>query len=326
MADLEQDHPEVYSSFKKVETLPLEPTQAEIDSKAVAVIGFGQIEFESKSLPGSFIECFVMTLGDTWNAGSTLEGRGQILAISGQGHVPVSGHEELSSKCRGVGGKAWVTDETPLEKVGKTTVCTTEGKKLSECPGVEEREVLYKEFRRESEQTTPWNVELECDAVEEEPPESYLKVGIADRNSKHANFGEENKSYCPEASERLAGESGERKATEAEQTTQEAEGKHGAALELRSCYAKAGIPGDTPAGCIRFDIVAPAEGFEDAFGGGPLFLRVRNGIAVASPSEVRQMERQWGELQCESEGCTAFGVATGSVKVMGTSLQLIQAH
>jgi hypothetical protein len=45
-ANDEQGHPEGYSDLKKIEK-PLEPTAEEIDKKAVAVVGFGQLELES---------------------------------------------------------------------------------------------------------------------------------------------------------------------------------------------------------------------------------------------------------------------------------------
>jgi hypothetical protein len=326
----EQGHPEGYSTEKKIEKLPLEPTEAEIDNKAVAQVGFGQIELESHQLPGSFIECVNLGFGDGWNAPVTpvfgLRGRGQILGWVASGHIPASPNNELSSKCRGIGGTAWALAETPLERIGKKTICTTEGKKLTECPGVEEREVVYKEFKREEHQTLPWNVELVCRDVEIEEGvfeyEGEVHIGIPNKNTKHANFGEENKTGCKTQAELKAEEGTLRTETEAEQTTQEGEGKHGSALELKSCYAKRGIPGDTPAGCIKVDIVSPKEGFEDPFGGSLRPLG-KNGRPAA---EWKFSKSESGELQCENEGCTAFGVTGGSVKETGTSLQLLAAH
>jgi hypothetical protein len=115
--------------------------------------------------------------------------------------------------------------------------------------------------------------------------------------------------------------------TAAEQTTQEGEGKHGSALELKSCYAKRGIPGDTPAGCISVDVVSPAEGFEDPFGG-TLVSRWINGVSTTDPSRWFQFgERgEGGEVQCETEGCTAFGTPAGRMNVTGYQLQLLQLH
>jgi hypothetical protein len=271
--------------------------------------------------------------GDGWNAPVTpvfgLRARGQILGWTASGHIPVSPNNELSSKCRGIGGKVWLTPETPLERIGKKTICTTEGKKLSECPGVEEREVVYKEFKRETSLTDPWSVELVCRDVEIEEGvfeyEGIVRVGVADKNSKHGNFGEENKTGRKTQAELKAEEEKLRTETEAEQTTQEGEGKHGQALELKSCYAKRGVPGDTPAGCIRFDLVSPAQGFEDPYSGSLRALG-HNGSAPTAPSEWKFAKTESGQLQCENEGSTAFLVTGGSIKEMGTSVQLMQAH
>jgi hypothetical protein len=331
-ANDEQGHPEGYSDFKKLEKLPLEPTEAEIDSKAVAGESWGQYEMESEQLPGGFIECAVVAFGDGWNAPVSpvfgLRGRGQVLGFSALGHLPVrASSEELSSHCRGIGGKAWVVTETPLERIGKKTICKTEGKKLSECPGVEEREVVYKEFKRENTQTVPWNVEAICRDTEIEEGvfeyEGLVKVGIPDKNSKHPNFGGENTTGCKTPAELKSEEGTLRTETEAEQTTQEGEGKHGSSLELKSCYAKRGVPGDTPAGCLRVDVISPAEGFEDPFGG-TFKSTFKSATGVSIPATWFQSKGEGGELQCENEGCTAFGTAGGKVTVTGNELQQLQ--
>jgi hypothetical protein len=330
-ANIEQGNPEVYETFKKAVPLPAEPTLAETNADAVEAVGWGDFALESQQVAGSVLECGVLAFGTGWNAKIGSRARGQILGFTGEGHMRVGRpeHEEVSAVCRGASGKAWMTIETPLERIGKKTICTTEGKKLSECPAAEEREVVYKEFKRENEQTTPWNTEPICRATEIEEGvfeyEAVVKIGLPDKNSKHANFSEENKSPCRTQAELEAEEKKLREETEAEQTLQEAEGKHGKALELKSCYAKRGVPGDTPAGCLRINLVAPVEGVEIPLGG-TLKSRWINGVSPTDPSHWFQFGNpsEGGMLQCEKEGCAAFATASGRVTAVGSELQLLQ--
>jgi hypothetical protein len=195
--------------------------------------------------------------------------------------------------------------------------------------GCRTRDVRTARAERGREETTPWNVELVCqiEEVEELTTEesALLTIGVPDKNSKHANWDEQNKTGCKYPKELEAEEKKLREETEAEQTTQEAEGKHGQALELKSCYAKRGVPGDTPAGCIRVDIVSPAEGLEEAFGGSVRRLFYDGFSAVGVPSDLEGPN--YGPLQCEREGCTASGgPGGGHVKLIGTSMQLVWAR
>ncbi len=142
-ANLIEGNPIIYSNGSKVET----------EAKAVSVVGYGDIELKSEQLPGGFVECTNLGLGSSFNAGSPLRSKGKILTWMAAGHAPTSAHKELSAECRGLGGKAWATDEKPLHVVESQT--------------------------KHGELTVPWNVEGICRInTETEETTAIVVVGV----------------------------------------------------------------------------------------------------------------------------------------------------
>ena len=119
------------------------------ESKAVGQVGYGDFGLQNSMLPEGEIECTSLSLLSGWNSGAPARMHGQILSWSAAGHDIAGTHTELSSECRGAGGKAFATDETPLAKDPK-----------------------------HGELTVPWNIEATCGEREGEKV-AIMKIGVA---------------------------------------------------------------------------------------------------------------------------------------------------
>jgi hypothetical protein len=108
---LESGTPELYSNGLRLNEIRREQ------------VSYGQSKFASTQLPGGENECVWLDFGSWWNEGTPSRAHGQILTWTLNGHTVEGTHTELSSKCRGLGGSGWVTDETPINegKRGKVT-------------------------------------------------------------------------------------------------------------------------------------------------------------------------------------------------------------
>jgi hypothetical protein len=142
-ANVAEGNPQLYSNGSKVEA----------ESKAVAVLGYGDVELKSEQLPGGFVECTSVGIGSGFNTGSPSRGKGKILSYMAAGHAPASTHKELSAECRGLGGKAWATDEKPIKPESALNA-------------------------KRGELTVPWNVEGICRINESEETTTIVIVGV----------------------------------------------------------------------------------------------------------------------------------------------------
>jgi len=169
-AELKKGDPEIYSNQHRLGTG---------EAVGISQIGYGDIELESKELPGGLIECANLALGTGYNGESPPRALGQILAFTAEGHAPGEGgdlNDELSAQCRGPAGTAWATDETPI-KMAPATEAT--------------RGAL----------STPWNVEGDC-GKREGAAVTILKIGVPTTRTEAEKTADEAKKCVTEAAEK----------------------------------------------------------------------------------------------------------------------------
>jgi hypothetical protein len=115
--------PQLYTNAHQDSTTPVEQ------------VAHGELLLKSGAISGGELECGWIDFESGWNESE--RAHGQILTWVGSGHVSNGTHTELSQKCRGLGGSAWVVDESPVEG-GKRGAITTPWNMIGLCGEREE--------------------------------------------------------------------------------------------------------------------------------------------------------------------------------------------
>jgi hypothetical protein len=271
-------------------------------STRVQSVGFGVAAFSPTQSANSVVECTQLGFGVGLNEGSPTTAHGEVFTWWASGHNPSQEHTETSGRCRFVdqgvnenqptSPEAWVTAETPLQKIEQQgVVCRDKAlDALEKCPETSEREetTVVERLRRDA-LTLPWALQFT-----EREGKPRVWIGLPQECKGLTGTERTELSRCPQSTERESAKTPER------------------------CVISAPSEGPAPQGCVRLQVITtPPLNYELRYEG-YVEPATSNGIGNGiSPSSWEFEGRGREECLRLRISPGTLGCVTGTLKLLG---------